>query len=173
MKIRTFRGQITLPKNWRNLPISNPKPALHNINARNKSGEKALASYRLETKIRTDVRQTDERMNGRTQGQPTWYHYRMVGYKKKKERKKRDPCLTIQKLKYNPVSWLSKVFNLSCRIYMKRTLSTITKTCLFKYTENFSTKKWKISDKKFWYFSYFCSKHRLWVLVITASTRRF
>ena len=30
----------------------------------------------------------------------------------------------------------------------------ITKTCLFKYTENFTTKKkkWKFSDKKFWYF---------------------
>ena len=31
----------------------------------------------------------------------------------------------------------------------------------------------KFPDKKFWYFSYFCSKHRLWVLVRTASTRRF
>ena len=38
----------------------------------------------------------------------------------------------------------------------------ITKTCLFKYTENFTTKKWKFSDKNFWYFSYFWSKHRLW-----------
>ena len=27
--------------------------------------------------------------------------------------------------------------------------------------------------KKSWYFSYFCSKHRLWVLVRTASARRF
>ena len=26
-------------------------------------------------------------------------------------------------------------------------LDTITKTCLFKYTENFTTKKWKFSDK--------------------------
>ena len=34
----------------------------------------------------------------------------------------------------------------------------ITKTCLFKYTENFTTKNWKFSGKKFWYFSYFCSK---------------
>ena len=49
----------------------------------------------------------------------------------------------------------------------------ITKTCLFKYTENFPTKNWKFSDKKYWYFSYFCSKHRLWVLVRTASPRRF
>ena len=40
---------------------------------------------------------------------------------------------------------------------------------LFKYTENFTTKNWKFSDKKFWYFSYFCSKHRLCVLVRTDS----
>ena len=32
----------------------------------------------------------------------------------------------------------------------------ITKTRLFKYTENFTTRKWKFSDEKFWYFSYFC-----------------
>ena len=31
----------------------------------------------------------------------------------------------------------------------------------------------KFSDKTFWYFSYFCSKHRLRVLVRTASSRRF
>ena len=49
----------------------------------------------------------------------------------------------------------------------------ITKTRLFKYTENFTTKNGNFSDKKFWYFSYFCSKHRLCVLVRTASTRRF
>ena len=34
-------------------------------------------------------------------------------------------------------------------------------------------KKGKFSNKKFWYFSYSCSKHRLWVLVRTASSRRF
>ena len=54
-----------------------------------------------------------------------------------------------------------------------QTFTHITKTCLFKYTENFTTKKWKFSDKKFWYFSHFCSKHRLWVLVWAASARRF
>ena len=32
---------------------------------------------------------------------------------------------------------------------------------------------WKFSGKKFWYFSSFCSKHRSWVLVRTASPRRF
>ena len=35
----------------------------------------------------------------------------------------------------------------------------IMKTCLFKYIANSTTKNWKFSDKKFWYFSYFCSKH--------------
>ena len=34
----------------------------------------------------------------------------------------------------------------------------ITKTCLFKYTENFTTKKWKFSDEKFWYFFIFLLK---------------
>ena len=33
----------------------------------------------------------------------------------------------------------------------------ITKTRLFKFIENLITKNWKISDKKLWYFSYFCS----------------
>ena len=47
--------------------------------------------------------------------------------------------------------------------------SFITKTHLFKYTENFTTKKWKFSNKKSWYLSYFCSKHRLWVLIRTAN----
>ena len=50
----------------------------------------------------------------------------------------------------------------------------ITKTRLFKYINNFTTKnKWKFSDNKFWYFPYFSSKHRLWVLVRTAFIRRF
>ena len=54
----------------------------------------------------------------------------------------------------------------------------ITKTSLFKYLENFSTKKKKKKNenfqlKKIWYFSCFCSKHRLWVLVRTASMRWF
>ena len=37
----------------------------------------------------------------------------------------------------------------------------------------FYNKKGKFSDKKIWYFSFVCSKHRLWVLVRTASARRF
>ena len=32
----------------------------------------------------------------------------------------------------------------------------ITKTRLFKYSENFTTTKWKLSDEKFWWFSYIC-----------------
>ena len=52
-------------------------------------------------------------------------------------------------------------------------VSYITKTSLFKYIENFTSKNWKFSDKNLWYFSNFCSKHRLWVLIRTASARRF
>ena len=67
--------------------------------------------------------------------------------------------------------------NAFCSIQAHRSprkfVDIITKTYLFKYTENLTTKKWKISDKKSWYFSYFCSKHRLWVLVRTALSRRF
>ena len=44
---------------------------------------------------------------------------------------------------------------------------SITKTRLFKYIENFTSKNWKFSGKKVWYFSYICLKHRLWVLVRT------
>ena len=62
----------------------------------------------------------------------------------------------------------------------------ITKTHLFKYTENSTTKKWKFSDKNSdififclcWGFTaqstqYFCSKHWLWVLFRTTSPRQF
>ena len=42
-----------------------------------------------------------------------------------------------------------------------------------QFTENFTTKNRKFSDKKFRHFSYFCSKYRLWILVRTASPRRF
>ena len=45
----------------------------------------------------------------------------------------------------------------------------ITKTRLLKYTKNFTTKKWKFSNKNSDVFLYFCSKHRLCVLVRTAS----
>ena len=70
---------------------------------------------------------------------------------------------------YTGDAWWKLCHNRHC----KYLLYLITKTCLFKYTENFTTKKWKFSDKKIWYFSWFCSKHRLWVLVRTASMRRF
>ena len=50
-------------------------------------------------------------------------------------------------------------------------LFDIMKTRLFKYIENFTSKNWKFSDKKTQIF--FCWKHRLWVLVRTASVRWF
>ena len=41
------------------------------------------------------------------------------------------------------------------------------------YWKCYHPKKMKVFRQKFWYFSYFCSKHRLWVPVRTASARRF
>ena len=56
-------------------------------------------------------------------------------------------------------------------------LAEFTKTCLFKYTETFTTQNENFSDNNSDIFhisaSYFCSKHGLWVLVRTASARRF
>ena len=77
-------------KIWRNLPISNPKPDLHDINAQNKFGENPLmfTRYHPETKYgRTDGRtdrwiydwKTDTRKSKRENIIPC--HYRGVGYK--------------------------------------------------------------------------------------------
>ena len=44
-------------------------------------------------------------------------------------------------------------------------ITHITKTRLFKYIENVTTKKG--------YFPYFCSKHRFWILFRTASMSWF
>ena len=59
------------------------------------------------------------------------------------------------------------------RICFQRKYNSLRKTHLFQYIENITTKKRKFSDKNFWYFSYFCSKHRSWVLIRTTSVRRF
>ena len=79
-------------------------------------------------------------------------------------------CMTCQAL----ISGKNKTYILRCCLFsfLVSRLKVITKTRLFKYIENFTNKtKWKFSDKKIWYFSYFCSKHRMWVLVRTASMR--
>ena len=65
-------------KTWQNLPISNFKPDLHNINWYIKFGENPLINtcYRPETKIRTD---------GTTDDQCETIipcHYHVAGYKK-------------------------------------------------------------------------------------------
>ena len=49
----------------------------------------------------------------------------------------------------------------------------ITKTRLFKYTENFTTKNENFQKKNSDIFHILCSKHRLWVLIRTASARQF
>ena len=51
------------------------------------------------------------------------------------------------------------------------TLDTITKTRLFKYIEDFITRNWKFLYKNSDIFHISAQKHRLWVLVRTASSR--
>ena len=57
-------------KIWRNLPISNPKPDLHNINAYTKFGENPLCLLKLSSgnEKRMDG-WTDGRTDGRTDTQ--------------------------------------------------------------------------------------------------------
>ena len=49
---------------------------------------------------------------------------------------------------------------------------TLWKQAYSNITVNFTTKKWKFSDKDLKFFI-FCSKHRLWVLIRNASVRHF
>ena len=78
-----FRADNSV-KNWRNLPISNPKPDLHNINAYTKFGENPLMFTQViirkrKTDGRTGVRRTD----GLTDDQRETIiprHYCVVGY---------------------------------------------------------------------------------------------
>ena len=73
-------------KNWRNLPISNPKPDLHNINAHTKFGENPLMFTQVIIRKRkmdgwTDVRRTDGLTNNQHETIiPS--HYCVGGYKK-------------------------------------------------------------------------------------------
>ena len=59
-------------KIWRNLPISNPKPDLHNINAHTKFGENPLMFTQvIIRKRKTDGRTYDERMDRQTDTRTT------------------------------------------------------------------------------------------------------
>ena len=67
-------------KNWRNLPISNPKPYLQNINAHTKIGENPLMFTQVIIRKRktdggTDGQWTDGRTdNGQTDGLTEFAH---------------------------------------------------------------------------------------------------
>ena len=77
-----------------------------------------------------------------------------------------DICVPTPRLVQNFCCFVSKGTDLKV---------IITNTCLLKYMfiAISPPKNWKSSDKNLWYFSYYCSKHRLWVLVRTSSVRRF
>ena len=76
------------------------------------------------------------------------FHFRKgIGVQESKQK--------VIKLHVKMAVLLSRV---SSPLKVKRYSFTITKTRLFKYIKNFITKNWKLSDEKFWKFSYFCSK---------------
>ena len=76
------------------------------------------------------------------------------------------PILTISERSLKVKEWHRVIYkyNPDSMVLRKHAYSNIQKISPPK-TEKFQTKNW--------YFSYFCSKHRLWVLVRTASSRRF
>ena len=77
-------------KNWRNMPISNPKPDLYNINAHTKFGENPLMFTQvIIRKRKTDGRTTDARIDGLTDDQRETIiprHYCVAGYNKSRTR---------------------------------------------------------------------------------------
>ena len=69
-------------KIWRNLPISNPKPDLHNINAHTKFGENPLMFTQvIIRKRKMDGHTTDRQTHGRPTRNHNTPHYCVAGYK--------------------------------------------------------------------------------------------
>ena len=64
-----FRADNSV-KIWWNLPISNPKPDLHNINVHTKFGKKSL----MFAQVIIRKQKTDGRADQRTHSRPTWKH---------------------------------------------------------------------------------------------------
>ena len=61
---------------------------------------------------------------------------------------KPSPLWNLVSSASGPASRSYTLHNASCTFVRK--YNYITKTRLFKYIENFTTKKWKLSDEKFW-----------------------
>ena len=49
---------------------------------------------------------------------------------------------------------MSKVADIDMSAFAVKIIRNITKTCLFKYNEIFTIKKWKFTDEKFWKIMY-------------------
>ena len=64
-----------------------------------------------------------------------------------------------------------RIRRLICVLFVSRYILSFENTPIQIYW-NFTTKNWMFSIKILIFFSYFCSKHRLWVLVRTASAVR-
>ena len=91
-------------KIWRNLPISNPKPDLHNINAHTKFGENPLMFTQvIVRKRKTDGRTYDWRTDRHTDVQRETiipHHYCVAGYNNtfKEELQQKTRLVTVCRL---------------------------------------------------------------------------
>ena len=74
MKIQTCLRQITLVKNWQNLPINNPKPDLYNINAHTKFGENPLEFTQVINRKPKYGQMYGGQMDGQTDGHTDSQH---------------------------------------------------------------------------------------------------
>ena len=108
-------------KIWWNLPISNPKPDLHNINAHTKFGENLL----MFTQVIIQERNTDWRMDRHTDVQCEIIiprHYPVVGYKKSISNAYYIPPPLPRRAMTSKENWLKTTYcsqwmMLICKIY--------------------------------------------------------
>ena len=132
MKIWASRA-VNSVKIWQNLPISNPKPDLHNINAHTKFNENPL----MFTQVIIQKRKMDRWTDGRTDDWQTDRHtdiqretliprhYCVAGYKKtcikvyEELQSQGTHCLYIWGQKMTKFTKLKKVTKINARIISK------------------------------------------------------
>ena len=75
--------------------------------------------------------------------------------------------------KIGALIWVATSENVPSDMFAKHSRSPLRKQAYSNILKNLPPKKWKFSDKNFDIFHISAQKHRLWVLVRTASPRRF
>ena len=85
--------------------------------------------------------------------------------------------LDLKTIPFNQMYWYFSYFSIKSSMWqpLEAPRHFITKTCLYNFDPPWTPLLYSKTGvyRGIHYFSYFCSKHRLWVLVRTASPRRF